>query len=126
MASAVPPFSLDEFRASVRRMQAEGEKLVGRIRRDAKSLVRNGPRSTVSEALADVRRLRSDVRERAREAFDDLRAQRARVAEAVDDFRGRVVDTIALRLGIVTAERFEELSRRVDRLENASRKEAAA
>ncbi len=61
--------SLEDVRASVKRMRDEGERLVGRLQRDARTLVQKGTRPVVNEALADARRLRADVRKRAQQAL---------------------------------------------------------
>jgi len=128
MTSAKSRLSFEEVRESVKRVQHEGERLVGRIRRDARSLVERGPRATVREAIADVGRFRTDVRARAASAIKDLDAQRARVSEAVDALRERVLTGMVQRLNVVPRSEFDNLSRRVDRLEHeaASRKEQAA
>jgi hypothetical protein len=45
---------MTDLRASMRRMQADGEEMVGRLRRDAQALLKNGR----AEIVRDVRSLR--------------------------------------------------------------------
>src|SRR5579871_1542070 len=99
--------SLDEVRASVRRMQAEGERLVGRIRRDARTLVEQ----------PNVRRLRQDVRQRAEQALKDLRRQRTRLADAAEQAFNRAAALVVRALRVPTAEQLAEVNRRLANIE---------
>ena len=70
MADTVAGISIQDVRASVRRMQDEGERLVGRLRKEARAIV---TRPRVSEVVADVRKLRTNARERAEQVLQQVR-----------------------------------------------------
>lgn len=69
-ANTSPP--LAEIRASVKRLRHEGERLVGRVQRDARSLISRGR----TEFVRDARRIQQDLQGRAEEG---LRALERRV-----------------------------------------------
>lgn len=98
--------SLDEVRASVKRMQAEGERIVGRIREDAGALVARRPLDT----LADVRR-------RAAEAVRDLEARRTQIRSTVLTQLTTLANDLLARVGVAKIDTVDELSRRVADLE---------
>lgn len=101
---ASPMFRLDEVRESVKRIQSEGERLVGRIREDAKS-------------LTDVSKLRQDVRQRAEQALEDVQARRAQVRKAVEDAATRLRDGIVKVLRVAEVAEIEEFGRRLRAIE---------
>ena len=69
MAESKARLSLKDVRASVKRMQTEGERLVTRLRRDARAFATRSRRETVSNLLSDARRLQVDLRKRAEKAI---------------------------------------------------------
>jgi hypothetical protein len=103
----VSRLTLDEVRASVRRMQAEGERLVGRIREDARTLVER----------PNVRRLREDVRQRAEQALKELRERRSRLAGAGEEVLRRAAALVVRALQVPTAEQLAEVNRRLAEIE---------
>jgi replicative DNA helicase len=103
----VSRLTLDEVRASVRRMQAEGERLVGRIREDARTLVER----------PNVRRLREDVRQRAEQALKELREQRSRLAGAAEQALSRAAALVVRALRVPTVEQLAEVNRRLAEIE---------
>lgn len=98
--------SLDEVRASVKRMQVEGERIVGRIREDAGALVRARPLDT----LADVRR-------RAAEAVREIEARRTQIRSTVLAQLTAIADDLLTRVGVAKVEKVDDLARRVAELE---------
>src|SRR5438309_11415201 len=85
MAESKARITLKDVRASVKRMQTEGEKLVTRLRRDARAFAMRSRRETVSSLLSDARRLQTDLRKRAEKAIEELDAQRARLLAALEE-----------------------------------------
>ena len=83
MADAKARLSLKELRASVKRMQNEGEKLVSRIRKDVRNLAARSRKETVSTLLSDARKLQGDLRKRAEQAVKDIEARRARIMDVI-------------------------------------------
>jgi F0F1-type ATP synthase membrane subunit b/b' len=82
-----------DLRASMRRMQADGEEMVGRLRRDARSLLRNGR----AEFVRDVRSLKG-------RADKTIRALENRVLRQVH---------------AATSEQVKHLERRVTKVEQS-------
>jgi hypothetical protein len=109
--------SLEDVRASVKRVRDEGERFVGRLQRDARTLVQKGTRPVVADALADARRLRADVRKRASQAIKDLDQRRSHLAKAVEDRLVRLAAETARRLRLPTREEIDTLTRRVNAVE---------
>ena len=126
--SKAPLFSLEEVQASVKRMQNEGERLVGRLRRDARRLVERNGRPTVESILklADVRRLRSDARKRAEQAIEELESGRARLRAIAEKQLARLGALAIRQLGGVTQAQFAEVSRRLADVERRLDKLAKA
>src|SRR3989442_15541987 len=73
--------SVDDVRASVKRLRRRGRRLVGQLRHDARQLVERSGRPEVDQGLSlvDVGKLRVDVQERAERAVKDLNAPRERL-----------------------------------------------
>ena len=104
-------FSLEEVRASVKRMQAEGERLVGQIRRGAGDLVAGTRRPAVFETLSDARR-------RATQAVQDLDVRPERLRSLVTEQLGALNGTLTERIGVAKAQEVTELGRRVADIEH--------
>src|SRR2546428_6261414 len=77
--------SLNDVRASVRRLQRLGKRLVGQLRDDARRLVERSGKPVVDQVLAlvDVGKLRADVQGRAGGAGKGLGARRVRLLAGV-------------------------------------------
>jgi hypothetical protein len=115
--SRLPLF--EDVRQSVKRMQAEGERLVGRIRHDARTFFtaqRNG-RGPVTSALTDVSKLRADVRRRAERALKEIGSRRERVLATVEEQLARLTELTVKRLRLATHEELEGAVKRISDLE---------
>jgi len=111
-------FSLDDVRASVRRLRRRGKRLVGQLRHDARQLVERSGRPVVDQVLAlvDVRKLRADVQERAEQAVKDLDARRVRLMAAFQTHLERLTEPVVNELR-VAARQVEQLKRRIGEVE---------
>jgi hypothetical protein len=106
--------SLDDVRASVLRIRDQGEKLVDRIRTDAKDLIANAPKVV---SIDEARKRLDEARKRAEDAVKAVRDLRARRDEIVTDLVSRVIDFIGLAKAdqVATLEaRLAELERRLN------------
>ena len=103
--------SLDEVRASVRRVQAEGEKLVDRLRTDARALVERGA------SRPEVRRIREDLQQRADTVLREVDTRRLQIQGRVETLLRRLAELLVSALKVVRQEQLEELSRRLARIE---------
>jgi hypothetical protein len=102
----VPGLSLDEVRASVKRVQTEGRKLVTRFRKDATAFVNRSPGDILE-----------DARKRATKTVEELGAQRLRVRRLVLDRLTALTDQAVTRAGLARAQEVSDLKRRVSELE---------
>ena len=116
--------SLEDVRASVQRIRDQGEKLVDRIRTDAKDLLANAPKVV---SIDEARKRLDEARQRAEDAVNVVRDLRSRRDEIVGDVITRAIKA----LGLAKAEqvthletRLAELERRIEKL--AKREEKAA
>ena len=129
MAESKASLSLKDVRASVKRMQTEGERLVTRLRRDARAFATRSRRETVSNLLSDARRLQVDLRKRAEKAIEELEATRTRILATLEDRVSTVVETFVKTLNVATHRELADLRKRVAEIErrlDALSKERAA
>jgi hypothetical protein len=117
MAEAKARLTLKDVRASVSRMQNEGEKLVARIRRDARSLATRSRREAVSTLLSETRKLQSDFRQRAERAMKDLEARRTRIVASLEEQVQTLAERVVKGLNVATPDEVNELRKRLAELE---------
>jgi polyhydroxyalkanoate synthesis regulator phasin len=131
MAEARSRLALSEVRASVKRMQTEGEKLVARIRRDAKTFATRSRQENIDGLLKDARRVQTDVRKRVESALKELDEQRTRIVASLEEQVTKLIETVVGRLNLAKQDdvaelrsRIAELERRVDALGKSKEKAA--
>jgi hypothetical protein len=110
--------SLDDVRASVRRLRRRGKRLVGQLRHDARQLIERSGRPMVDGVLAlvDVGKLRADVQERAERAVKDLNARRVRLMRVFQGRLEHLTEPVVKELRAASRQ-VEELRRRIGQLE---------
>jgi len=110
--------SLNDVRASVRRLQRLGKRLVGQLRDDARRLVERSGKPVVDQVLAlvDVGKLRADVQGRAERAVKDLDARRVRLLTALQGQFEHLTDPVVQELKAATRQ-VAELKRRIAQAE---------
>jgi polyhydroxyalkanoate synthesis regulator phasin len=133
MAEARSRLAISEMRASVKRMQTEGEKLVARIRRDAKTFASRSRRENLDGLVKDARRVQTDVRKRVEAALKEIDDQRTRIVASLEEQAGKLIETVVGRLNLAKQDevndlrdRIAELERRVTALGKSKDKEKAA
>jgi len=131
MAEARSRLGLNEVRASVKRMQAEGEKLVARIRRDAKTFAARSRQESLDGLLKDARRVQHDVRRRVESALKELDEQRTRILSSLEEQVSKLIEGVIARLNVAKQAdvealrgRIAELERRIDALDKSKEKAA--
>ena len=102
--------SLDDLRASVQRIRNQGEKLVDRLRTDARELIASAP-NVVS--IDEARKRLDEARQRAESAVKVVRDLRSRRDEIVGDVVARAIRA----LGLAKAEQLSRLETRLGELE---------
>jgi polyhydroxyalkanoate synthesis regulator phasin len=107
-------------------MQTEGEKLVARIRRDAKTFATRSRRENLDGLLKDARRVQTDVRKRVESALKELDEQRTRIVTSLEEQATRLIEGVVSRLNVAKQDDVAELrglivelGRRVDALDKA-------
>ena len=110
--------SLDDVRASVRRLRRRGKRLVGQLGHDARQLVARSGKPVVEQVLAlvDVGNLRANVQEQAERAVKELDARRARLLAALQGQLERLTEPVVKELRTASRQ-VEELKRRVGQVE---------
>jgi polyhydroxyalkanoate synthesis regulator phasin len=106
--------SLDDVRASVQRIRDRGERLVDRLRSDAKDLIANAPKVA---SLDEARKRLDEARKRAEDAVKAVQDLRSRRDEIVTDLLTRTIEALGLaKKDHVTRleARVAELERRID------------
>jgi uncharacterized coiled-coil protein SlyX len=102
--------SIEEVRASVERIRAQGEKLVDRLRTDAKDFITNAPKVV---SIDEARKRLDDARKRAEDAVAAVRDLRTRRTEVLSDLLARAIAT----LGLAKTEQLKALEARIAELE---------
>ena len=110
--------SLDDVRASVKRLRRRGKRLVGQLRHDARQLVERSGKPVVEQVLAlvDVGNLRANVQEQAERAVKELDARRVRLVVALQGQLERLTEPVVKELRTASRQ-VEELKRRVGQVE---------
>ena len=116
-ATPKPRLSLRQMRASMKRMQTEGERLVSRLRRDARALTVGSRQEAVSGLVADARRLQTDLRKRAERTIQEIDSQRARILSLLEEQATRLVEAVVKRLNLVTKDDMQDLTKRLSAVE---------
>src|SRR5262249_42026034 len=104
--SLVAGLSLDDVRASMKRAQTEGRKIVTRLRKDATAMVNRRPLDVLS-----------DARKRAGKAVEELDVQQRRLRTfVVGRLTGLARDAVT-PVGLASAREVGDLKRRLGELE---------
>jgi polyhydroxyalkanoate synthesis regulator phasin len=116
MAESSSRVLIEDVRASVQRIRDQGEKLVDRIRTDAKDLIANAPKVVSID----------EARKRAEDAVKAVRELRGRRDEIVTDLIARAIKA----LGLAKTEQIDRLETRLTelerRIESVTKREQAA
>jgi len=102
----VAGLSLNDVRASVKRAQTEGRKLVTRLRKDATAMVNRPPLDVLS-----------DARKRAGKAVEELDVQQRRFRTFVVRGLTGLATQAVTRVGLASAHDVADLKRRLGELE---------
>jgi hypothetical protein len=116
---------LKDVRASVKRLQSEGERLFDRVRDDARKLADRAPRPELPAVIVDARnRAETVLRREAERVLDELRTRTEPLTRELRSRRDQLLATAEHRartladratkvLGLAEADRVGELSREV-------------
>lgn len=108
---------LEQVQVTLKRVQAEGERVVGRIRTDASEFFSKDRQKAVADLLAQAQKIRSDLQNRAERAIKDLEERGQRIVTALEKQAERGVKPIVRSLNIPTRNEFEKLKKQMMQLE---------
>jgi poly(hydroxyalkanoate) granule-associated protein len=108
---------LEQVQGTLKRVQAEGERVVGRIRKDAGELLSKDRQKAVKDLLAQAQKLRGDIQKRAERAVKDLDERRQQIIAAIEKQAEKSVEPIVRSLNIPTRDEVEKLKKRIAHLE---------
>ncbi len=108
---------LEQVQGTIKRVQAEGERVVGQIRKDAGTLLSKNRQKAVQDLLAQAQKIRSDIQKRAERAMKDLDEQRQRILALIEKQAEKSVEPIVRGLNLSTRDEVEKLKKRLTQLE---------
>ncbi len=108
---------LEQIQRTLKRVQTEGEGVVGRIRKDAGELLGKNRQKAVQDLLAQAQKLRGDLQKRAERAVKDLDERRQQIVTAIEKQAEKGVEPIIRGLNIPTRDEVEKLKKRMAQLE---------
>ena len=107
----------EQVQDTLKRVQTEGERVVGRIRKDAGELLSKNRQKAVEDLLAQAQKLRGDFQKRAERAVKDLEERGQRIVALIEKQAGKGVDPIIRGLNLPTRDEIEKLKKRMTQLE---------
>jgi polyhydroxyalkanoate synthesis regulator phasin len=108
---------LEQVQGTLKRVQAEGERVVGRIRKDASELLSSNRQKAVQDLLKQAQKLRGDLQKRAERAVKDLEKQGQRIVALIEKQAEKGVEPIVRGLNLPTRDEVETLKKRMAQLE---------
>jgi polyhydroxyalkanoate synthesis regulator phasin len=108
---------LEQVQDTIKRVQAEGERVVGRIRKDAGELLVKNREQAVKDLLAQAQKLRGDIQKRAERAVKDLEGRGQRLVAMIEKQAEKSVEPIVRGLNLPTREEMDKLKKRMSQLE---------
>ena len=108
---------LEQVQVTLKRVQAEGERVVGRIRKDAGELLSKNRQKAVQDLLAQAQKLRGDLQKRAERAVKDLEERGQRIVAVIEKQAEKGVEPIIRGLNLPTRDEMDKLKKRVSQLE---------
>ena len=108
---------IEQVQVTLKRVQTEGERVVGRIRKDAGELLSKNRQKAVEDLLAQAQKLRGDFQKRAERAVKDIEERGQRIVALIEKQAGKSVEPIIRGLNLPTRDEVEKLKKRMVQLE---------
>lgn len=102
---------------SIRGLQAEGEKLLARVRKEAGKLVSKDQRKAIDSLLAQAKSIRNDVQRRTEKALKTLEARAEKIYGQIESQAKKRIEPLVRRLSLPTKREVEQLAKRLSSLE---------
>jgi poly(hydroxyalkanoate) granule-associated protein len=108
---------LRQVQSTLKRVQTEGERVVGRIRKDAGDILSKDRKRAVQDLFTQAQKLRTDLQKRAERAVRDLEERGQRIVTAIEKQAEKSVEPIVRGLNLPTRDELEKLKKRIAHLE---------
>ncbi|MBI2963802.1 MAG: phasin family protein [Deltaproteobacteria bacterium] len=108
---------LARLQESIRSVQAEGEKLLARLRKDAGKLVSRDQRKVLEALVDQARAIRSDIQKRTEKALRAIEARGKKLLSQIEARTKKGVGPLVRRLSLPSKDEVERLARRLSALE---------
>jgi poly(hydroxyalkanoate) granule-associated protein len=108
---------LRQVQSTFRKAQAEGERVIERIRKDAGDLLGKNRKKAVQDLLAQAQKLRGDLQKRAERAMKDLEERGQKIVSAIEKQAEKSVEPIVRGLNLPTRDEVEKLKKKVAHIE---------
>ncbi|MGH7819959.1 MAG: phasin family protein [Candidatus Binatia bacterium] len=108
---------LEQVQSSIRDLQREGEKFLGRMRKEAVNLVPKEQRKRLEDLVAQATRIRNDVQKRAEKALKDLESRAEKLFRQLEARAEKRIEPLVRRLNVPSRSEIDSLARRVSSLE---------
>ena len=114
-AATVP--GLAQVQESIRYVQAEGEKLFARTRKEAGKLISKDQRKVIDSLFERANAIREDIQKRTAKALKTVSSRAEKVLSQLESQAKKHLDPIARRLSLPSRHEVELLAKRLSSLE---------
>jgi polyhydroxyalkanoate synthesis regulator phasin len=108
---------LAQVQDSLKALQAEGEKLVSRVRKEAGRLVSKDQRKVFDSLVSQAHAIRVDLQKRTDKALKTIESRAEKVYTRVESEAKKRIDPLVRRLTLATRHDIEVLAKRLTALE---------
>ena len=102
---------------TLKRVQKEGERVVGRLRKDAGDLLGKDRKKAVQDLLSQAQKLRNDIQKRAERALKEIEERGQKLVAAFEKQAEKGVEPIIRGLNLPTRDEVEKLKKRIALIE---------
>jgi polyhydroxyalkanoate synthesis regulator phasin len=108
---------LAQVQESLKVLQAEGEKLVARVRKEAGKLISKDQRKLFDSLVSQAQAIRVDIQKRTDKALKTIESRTEKVYARVESEAKKRIDPLVRRLTVATRHDIEILAKRLTALE---------
>ena len=108
---------LAQVQESLKGLQAEGEKLVARVRQEAGKLISKDQRKVLDSLVSQAQAVRTEIQKRTEKALQTIESRAEKVYARIESEARKRIDPLVRRLPLPTKHDIEVLSKRLTALE---------
>ena len=108
---------LAQVQESLKELQAEGEKLVARVRKEAGKLISKDQRKVLDSLVSQAQAIRVDIQKRTEKALQTIESRAEKIYARVESEAKKRIDPLVRRLPLPTKHDVELLAKRLTALE---------